>query len=68
MPEDPRAYNNLAWLYYEQNSNDLQKAEHLARKALDLASPDHRAAYLDTLEKILLARDRDHTSKTKPNH
>jgi Flp pilus assembly protein TadD len=68
MPEDPRAYNNLAWLYYEQNSNDLQKAEHLARKALDLASPDHRAAYLDTLEKILLARDRDHTSTTKPNH
>jgi cytochrome c-type biogenesis protein CcmH/NrfG len=37
MPEDPRAYNNLAWLYYEQGTNDLKKAEHLARKALDLA-------------------------------
>jgi tetratricopeptide (TPR) repeat protein len=67
MPEDPRAYNNLAWLYYEQNSNDLLKAEHLARQALDLAAPDNRSAYLDTLEKILLARDRENTCPTKPS-
>jgi tetratricopeptide (TPR) repeat protein len=53
MPEDPRAYNNLAWLYYEQNANDLKKAEHLARKAVEFATPDHRLIYLDTLEKIL---------------
>jgi tetratricopeptide (TPR) repeat protein len=68
MPEDPRAYNNLAWLYYEQDANDLQKAEHLARQALDLASPDHRSVYLDTLEKILLVRDLKKTCPTKPNH
>jgi tetratricopeptide (TPR) repeat protein len=57
MPEDPRAYNNLAWLYYEQGGNDLKKAEQLARKALDLATPDHRSTYLDTLEKILSVQE-----------
>jgi tetratricopeptide (TPR) repeat protein len=68
MPEDPRAYNNLAWLYFEQDPNDLQKAEHLARKALELAPPDHRSAYLDTLEKIQLARNREKKSPPQPNH
>lgn len=58
MPEDPRAYNNLAWLYYEQGEDDLAIAENLARKALELAPSGDRSAYTDTLEKILLARDK----------
>ena len=65
MPEDPRAYNNLAWLYYEQGTNDLKKAEHLARQALMLATPDNRSAYLDTLEKILSAREEKKSTKSK---
>lgn len=52
MPEDPRAYNNLAWVYYRQNRNP-EKAEKLARTALKLASPDDLSDYQDTLEKIL---------------
>ncbi|MFO8083108.1 MAG: tetratricopeptide repeat protein [Desulfobacterales bacterium] len=52
IPEDPRAYNNLAWIYYEQGK-DLKKAEVLARKALELTPPDNQIEYLDTLEKIL---------------
>jgi tetratricopeptide (TPR) repeat protein len=65
MPGDPRAYNNLAWLYYEQGTDDLKKAEHLARKALELSSPDHHSAYLDTLEKILLAREEKKSTDSK---
>lgn len=57
MPDDPRAYNNLAWLYYEHGTDDLKKAEHLARQALELAAPDHHSAYMDTLEKILAAQE-----------
>ena len=47
--EDPRAYNNLAWLYYTTGEN-LQKAEELARKAVDL-SPD-TPEFNDTLNRI----------------
>jgi len=46
---DPRAYNNLAWLYYT-TGGDLQKAEELARKAVELSprSPE----FVDTLARI----------------
>jgi Tfp pilus assembly protein PilF len=54
MPEDPRAYNNLAWMLYEQGKL-LNTAEALARKAVALAKPDSRDDYLDTLGKILAA-------------
>jgi tetratricopeptide (TPR) repeat protein len=47
---DPRAYNNLAWLYYAKEMN-LDKAEKLARKAVEL-SPDEQD-FKDTLEKII---------------
>jgi tetratricopeptide (TPR) repeat protein len=46
---DPRAYNNLAWLYYSTDK-DLDEAEKLARKAVDLA-PD-KEEFKDTLMKI----------------
>ena len=47
---DPRAYNNLAWLYYSSNQK-LDQAENLARKAVEL-SPDSRE-FADTLEKVV---------------
>ncbi|OPY78938.1 MAG: Photosystem I assembly protein Ycf3 [Syntrophorhabdus sp. PtaU1.Bin153] len=50
---DARAYNNLAWLCYTTGRN-LDKAEELGRKAVELApdSPDFR----DTLDRILEKR------------
>jgi tetratricopeptide (TPR) repeat protein len=65
MPQDPRAYNNLAWLHYEQGTDDLKKAENLARKALELAPSEDRSAYTDTLEKILLAREKINLTEPK---
>ncbi|OPY01395.1 MAG: Tetratricopeptide repeat protein [Syntrophorhabdus sp. PtaB.Bin184] len=46
---DPRAYNNLAWLYYSTDKN-LDEAERLAGKAAEL-SPD-KEEFKDTLQKI----------------
>lgn len=60
--DDPRAYNNLAWLYYSSDQK-LDQAEVLARKAVELSpeSPD----FLDTLEKIL-SRRQGYTSHPTP--
>ena len=44
------AYNNLAWLYYVKGNN-LDEAEGLAKKALEL-NPSKKNIYGDTLEKI----------------
>jgi tetratricopeptide (TPR) repeat protein len=44
------AYNNLAWLYYRRGKN-LDQAEALAQKALDL-DPSKGSIYRDTLEKV----------------
>lgn len=46
---DPRAYNNLAWLYYT-TGREMRKAEELAEKALSLAPGSED--YKDTLDKI----------------
>lgn len=46
---NPAAYNNLAWLYYTTDKN-LDEAERLARKAIELA-PD-KEEFKDTLQKI----------------
>lgn len=46
---DPRAYNNLAWLYFTMN-RDMKKAEELARKAVSL-SPESKD-FKDTLSQI----------------
>lgn len=51
--KDPRAYNNLAWLYFTQDIK-LEDAERLARKAVEL-SPDSRD-FKDTLDKIVEKR------------
>jgi tetratricopeptide (TPR) repeat protein len=50
---DPRAYNNLAWLYYTNNMA-LDEAEALAQAAVELA-PDS-PAFVDTLERIRATR------------
>jgi tetratricopeptide (TPR) repeat protein len=44
------AHNNLAWLYY-QKGKDLEQAEALAQKALEL-DPSKSSIYRDTLEKV----------------
>ncbi len=48
---DPRAYNNLAWLYYT-TGREMKKAEELAEKAVSL-SPESED-FQDTLNKIRL--------------
>jgi len=49
-PHNAEAYNNLAWLYYTKKEN-LDQAENLARRALEL-NPTKGNIYRDTLEKI----------------
>ncbi len=44
------AHNNLAWLYLQKGEN-LEQAEALARKALEL-DPSKSSVYGDTLEKV----------------
>ncbi|MFP4314830.1 MAG: tetratricopeptide repeat protein [Desulfovibrionales bacterium] len=55
MPEDPRPLNNLAWLYYTRGQN-LDRALELATRAVELAPEGAKDPYLDTMEKIHLAR------------
>ncbi len=55
--DDPRAYNNLAWLYYTSGRN-LDEAEKLARRAVAL-NPD-ADDFRDTLQKIMEKRSRAH--------
>jgi tetratricopeptide (TPR) repeat protein len=47
---EPKAYNNLAWLYYSTDVK-LEEAERLATRAVELA-PD-AADFRDTLQKIV---------------
>lgn len=49
-PKNSDAYNNLAWLYYKKGEN-LDEAEHLAIKAIEL-NPSRKDVYEDTLKKI----------------
>jgi len=44
------AHNNLAWLYYQKGKN-LEEAEALAQKAIELDS-SQSSVYRDTLEKV----------------
>jgi len=49
-PEFADAYNNLAWVYYQQKKN-LAEAVNLVQNALKL-NPAHQKYYLDTLKQI----------------
>jgi tetratricopeptide (TPR) repeat protein len=49
-PNNSDVHNNLAWLYYTKKEN-LEEAEKLAQKALEL-NPAKEEIYRDTLEKI----------------
>jgi tetratricopeptide (TPR) repeat protein len=44
------AHNNLAWLYFQRGKN-LEQAEALAQRALEL-DPSKSSIYKDTLEKV----------------
>ena len=59
QPENGDIYNNLCWVYLEQNT-ELPKAMELIEKAM-IAMPGHRAYYLDTKGMILLRM-----GKTRP--
>lgn len=52
QPENGDIYNNLCWVYLEQNVG-IDKAEDLIKKAV-LLTPEHRAYYLDTKGMVLL--------------
>jgi tetratricopeptide (TPR) repeat protein len=60
---DPRAYNNLAWLYCTKGKN-LEEAEKLARKAIEL-DPESKE-FQDTLNKIVEKRKGAKTSLYRP--
>jgi tetratricopeptide (TPR) repeat protein len=51
MPKNADAYNNLAWVFYEQRTN-LDESRRLAQKAINLATQGKTEVYRDTLRKI----------------
>lgn len=51
LPNNPRPYNNLAWLYLTQERK-LKEAELLASRAVKLAPEEKSEPYRDTLDKI----------------
>jgi tetratricopeptide (TPR) repeat protein len=56
QPENGDIYNNLCWVYLEQNRS-IEKVEALIKKALTV-TPAHRAYYLDTWGVALLRQGR----------
>jgi len=54
-PNNPRAYNNLAWLLCARGE-ELEEAEFLASRAIILAPSGEKDAYGDTLERVRRAR------------
>ena len=48
-------YNNLAWLMHTQGKNS-DEAVSLARKAVELATPEQRPTFENTLDSIIAAR------------
>jgi tetratricopeptide (TPR) repeat protein len=53
--DNAEARNNLAWTLYMMNE-ELERAEKLAVRALELAGPTNREAYEDTLIRIRAKR------------
>jgi len=62
LPNNPRPYNNLAWLYFTQARN-LKEAESLASQAVELVAEEDSAPYRDTLDKIRQALDKEHSGE-----
>ena len=62
LPNNPRPYNNLAWLYLTQGRK-LKEAESLASRAVELAPQENSEPYRDTLDKIRQARDKENVRK-----
>ena len=62
LPKNPRAYNNLAWLYFTQEKK-MQEAESLASRAVELAPGAESAPYRDTLDKIRQALGKERPSE-----
>ncbi len=56
QPDNGDIYNNLCWVYLEQNTG-IEKAEELITKALTI-TPEHRAYYLDTMGVVFLKQGR----------
>jgi tetratricopeptide (TPR) repeat protein len=61
-PGNGDLYNNLCWVYLEQQSG-MEKAEELIKIAITL-TPEHRAYYLDTFGVVLLRLGRTAESIT----
>jgi tetratricopeptide (TPR) repeat protein len=62
LPQDPRAYNNLAWLYFMERKN-LEQAEWLALRGLELAPKENAAPYRDTVDKIRAEQEKQERAK-----
>ena len=58
LPNNPRPYNNLAWLYLTRGRK-LKEAESLASRAVELAPEEKSGPYRDTLDKIRQALGKD---------
>ena len=56
MPDNPLPRNNLAWMFLTEGRN-LDEAEELARRAVELAPADEKEPYQDTLDRILRAAE-----------
>lgn len=65
LPENPRSYNNLAWLYFIQKKK-LKEAESLASHAVELVAEEESAPYRDTLDKIRQALDKERSGPVRP--
>lgn len=60
LPDNPRPYNNLAWLYLIQ-ARKLKEAESLALRAVELAPEEKSGPYRDTLNNIRQALGKEHS-------
>jgi tetratricopeptide (TPR) repeat protein len=60
LPNNPRPYNNLAWLYLTQGRK-LKEADSLASRAVELAPEEESGPYRDTLNKIRQALGKENS-------
>jgi Flp pilus assembly protein TadD len=65
QPDNPRPYNNLAWLLCARGE-ELAEAEFLAQRAVALAPPGQKATYQDTLDRVRKARQSGQPACPRP--